>query len=191
MLLLLATWPSLSRAEQADRNKPVNIEADRMVANDSKKTTDFDGRVILTQGTLRITADHMTVHQDQDGFKQASAYGNPVTFRQKRDGVDEWVDGVAQRMEYNERLDRVELFDKAMVHRDKDQIRGDYLSYNTRTEFLQAHGNGSGSTPQTPQSHGRVHVTLQPANKDNAKTGKPAPLPYPSQTLQSAPELTP
>ncbi len=191
MLLLLATLPILSRAEQADRSKPVNIEADRMVADDNKKTTDFDGRVILTQGTLRITADHMTVHQDSDGFKLASAYGNPATFRQKRDGVDEWVDGVAQRMEYNERLDRVELFDKAMVHRDKDQIRGDYLSYNTRTEFLQAHSNNSGATPQAPKEPGRVHVTLQPANKDNAKPGKPAPAPYPSQTLQSTPDLTP
>ena len=162
--LLFAACCLPAHADRADRDKPVNIEADKMTADDNKKITYFEGKVILTQGTIRLTADHMTVHEDPDGFKYASAYGNPVTFRQKREGVNEWVDGVAQHMEYNGKIDRVELFDKALVRRDKDEIRGDYLSYDTKTEFLQARGTGgTGTAGAAPAAAGgRVHVTLQP-----------------------------
>ncbi|MDE2259475.1 MAG: lipopolysaccharide transport periplasmic protein LptA [Betaproteobacteria bacterium] len=172
-------------AERADREKPVNIEADRMNADDNKKSTHFEGRVVLTQGTIRLTADNMTVREDADGFKYASAYGNPVTFRQKREGVNEWVDGMAQHIEYNGKLDRIELFDKAVVHRDKDEIRGNYLSYDTKSEFLQARGAGNADGGQSTPN-GRVHVTLQPKN-DKTKPGSPSP----SQTLKRDSEIAP
>ena len=164
-VLLFAACCLPAHAERGDRDKPVNIEADKLTADDTKKITYFEGKVILTQGTIRLTADHMTVREDPDGFKYASAYGNPVTFRQKRDGVNEWIDGVAQHMEYNGKIDRVELFEKAVVHRDKDEIRGDYLSYDTKTEFLQARG-GPGQDQAAPG--GRVHVTLQPKKSEKA-----------------------
>lgn len=169
ILLVFAACCPLAHAEKGDRDKPVNIEADKMTADDNKKITYFEGKVILTQGTIRLTADHMTVHEDPDGFKYASAYGAPVTFRQKRAGVNEWIDGVAQHVEYNGKIDRVELFDKALVHRDKDEIRGDYLSYDLKTEFFQAHGsNNTGQEPAAPG--GRVHVTLQPKGDKQQKT---------------------
>jgi lipopolysaccharide export system protein LptA len=170
LLLALFNWPAL--AEKADRDKPVNIEADKMTADDNRKVTYFEGRVVLTQGTIRITADRMTVREDPSGFKTASAYGDPVTFRQKRDGVNEWVDGVAQHAEYDEKQDRVELFEKAVVRRDKDEIRGNYLSYDLKTEFLQARGSGAGE--QAPAG-GRVHVTLQPKSDKNKPAAEPSP----------------
>jgi lipopolysaccharide export system protein LptA len=180
LLLLFCCLPA--HAERADREKPVNIEADKMTADDNKKSTHFEGRVILTQGTIRLTADDMTVREDADGFKFATAYGNPVTFRQKREGVNEWVDGMAQRVEYNGKLDRIELFDKALVRRDKDEIRGNYLSYDTKTEFLQARGAGD-SGQASP--NGRVHVTLQPKND------KTKPVAPPSPQLKRDPDMAP
>jgi len=182
LLLLFCCQPV--HAERADREKPVNIEADKMTADDNKKTTHFVGRVILTQGTIRLTADDMTVREDADGFKYATAYGNPVTFRQKREGVNEWVDGMAQHVEYNGKLDRIELFDKALVRRDKDEIRGNYLSYDTKTEFLQARGAGAADGGQT-SPNGRVHVTLQPKND------KTKPVAPPPSQLKRDPEVAP
>jgi lipopolysaccharide export system protein LptA len=182
--LLLTVFCLPAHAERADREKPVNIEADKMTADDNKKSTHFEGRVILTQGTIRLTADDMTVREDADGFKFATAYGNPVTFRQKREGVNEWVDGMAQHVEYNGKLDRIELFDKALVRRDKDEIRGNYLSYDTKTEFLQARGAGATDGGQA-SPNGRVHVTLQPKND------KTKPAPAPSPQLKRDPEVAP
>ena len=180
LIVAVASFPA--HAERADREKPVNIEADKMTADDNKKTTFFQGRVVLTQGTLRVTADDMTVHEDTDGLKYASAYGHPVTFRQKREGVNEWIDGVAQHAEYNGKLDRIELFDRAIVHRSKDEIRGDYLSYDTKTEFLQARGSNTPSS--NPSSSGRVHVTLQPKS-----SAAPAKAPSPKAPDPKAPDL--
>ncbi|WP_297451582.1 lipopolysaccharide transport periplasmic protein LptA [Ferrovum sp.] len=153
-------------AEKSDHDQPVNIEADRMTADDTKKVSYFEGNVILTQGTIHMTADHMTVREDPEGMKYASAFGNPVTFRQKRDGVDEWVDGKAQHVEYNGKIERIELFDRAVVHQGKDEIKGDYLSYDTKTEFLRANGVADEQGGKAP---GRVHVVLQP-KKDEQKS---------------------
>lgn len=78
IFLVLSLCAGISaRAELADRDKPINIESNKMTADDNKKLTYFEGQVILTQGTIRLTADHMTVHEDAAGFKYASAYGSP------------------------------------------------------------------------------------------------------------------
>ena len=117
-LALVVVGPA--HAERTDRDKPVNIEADRMMADDQKQTAVFEGRVVLTQGTFVLRADKLTVKQDPQGFQIGVAVGSPATFRQKRDGVDEWIDGEALRIEYDGKAERVELFDKARINRDKD-----------------------------------------------------------------------
>ena len=130
---VLAALPA--RADRLDREKPVSVEADRMLADDGKQTVVFEGRVVLTQGTFVLRADKLTVRQDKEGFQSGVATGSPATFRQKRDGADEWIEGEALRIEYDGKGERVELFDKARVTRDKDEVRGNYISYDTRSEI--------------------------------------------------------
>src|SRR6185503_1071821 len=103
LVLLLAALALPAAAERTDRDKPVNIESDRMNADDAKKTAVFEGRVVLSQGTLLIRAERLTLRQDPDGFQYGVALGNPATFRQKRDGVNEYIDGEAERIEYDGR----------------------------------------------------------------------------------------
>jgi lipopolysaccharide export system protein LptA len=162
-----------AHAELADRDKPINIESNKMTADDNKKVTYFEGHVVLTQGTIRLTADRMTVREDAAGFKYASAYGEPVTFRQKREGLNEWVDGVAQHAEYDGKIERIELFEKALVRREKDEIRGNYLAYDMKTEFMQGHGTPAPSTAPNSSS-GRVHVILQPQHDKTDTSTAPA-----------------
>jgi lipopolysaccharide export system protein LptA len=88
----VAVLPHWAHAERADRDKPVNIESDRMTADDAKKVATFEGSVVLTQGTLTIRAERIVVRQDEAGFQYGVAYGNPARFRQKREGTDEFVD---------------------------------------------------------------------------------------------------
>lgn len=160
----LATLPA--HAERADREKPLNIEADRMLADDGKQTVIFEGRVVLTQGTFVLRADKLTVRQDKEGFQSGVAVGSPATFRQKRDGVDEWIDGEAQRIEYDGKGERVELFDRARVSRDKDEVRGNYISYDTRSEIYRV--QGAKDLPAAPAGReGRVRAVIQPKKKDD------------------------
>src|SRR6266481_4069598 len=112
----LATWCALATgpalAERADRDKPVNIESDSMIADEAKKVATFEGKVVLTQGSLIIRADRIVVRQDGDGFYHGVASGKPATFRHKRDGYGEYIDGEAFRIEYDNKLERVEFFNE-------------------------------------------------------------------------------
>lgn len=161
-------------AEKADREKPVNIESDRMTADDVKQVAVFDGRVVLTQGTILLRADKLVVRQDKQGFQFAEATGNPARFRQKRDGVDEWVDGEAERIEYDGKLEKVELFGRARLNRDKDEVRGNYISYDARTEFVVVQNTKETKPAATKEE--RVRATFQPKSKPAAPEPPAAPL---------------
>ena len=167
--LALVTWCALATAtasaERADRDKPVNIESDSLIADEAKKVATFDGKVVLTQGSLVIRADRIVVQQDNDGFQRGVATGNPARFRHKREGLGEYIDGEALRIEYDTRVDHVEFFKGARLRRDSgDDIRGDYISYDARTErfTVKASNDASGSGRE-----GRVRATIMPK--------KPAP----------------
>src|ERR1700680_4935710 len=99
--LLTLNMAPAAHAERADRDKPVNLEADRVTVDDAKQVATFEGNVVLTQGTLTIRGDRMVVQQDADGFKHGVAYGNLASFRQKREGYDEYIEGYAERIEYD------------------------------------------------------------------------------------------
>ncbi|MCL4801354.1 MAG: lipopolysaccharide transport periplasmic protein LptA [Burkholderiales bacterium] len=154
--------------------EPVNVEADRMRADDQKQIAVFEGRVVLTQGTFQLRADRITVRKDDDGFQHGVAIGNPATFRQKREGTDEWIDGEARRIEYDGREARVELFDGARVSRDKDEVRGNYISYDTRTEVFRVQGGKQYSA--SPSGEDRVRATIQPKPKSGQASRRPLEL---------------
>lgn len=158
-------------AQNPNANEPITIEADRMKADDQKQTAEFEGRVVLTQGTFQLHADKLTVSKDKDGFQHGTAIGNPATFRQKREGTDEWITGEARRIEYDGRLQQVELFDHARVSRDNDEVRGNYISYDTRTQVFRV--QGAKEYASSPGSDNRVRAVIQPRGKSLEK-GKPA-----------------
>lgn len=159
------------RAEKADREKPVNLEADRVTIDDAKQTAVFEGNVVLTQGTMQIRGDRMEVRQDKDGFRHGTTWGRPAHFRQKREGYDEYIEGWAERIEYDGRAETMQMFSQAQLKRGPDEVRGNYISYSAATEFFQVTGGGAqAATPNNPQ--GRVRAVIQPKSKD-----KPAPAP--------------
>ncbi len=162
--LMAAMFSVPAQAERADSDKPVHLEADRATVQDANKLATFTGNVVLTQGTLVIRADKMTVKEDVNGFQYAIAYGNLASFRQKRDGKDEYIEGWSERMEYDGKADKVQLFKKARLRRGKDEVHGDYISYDATNEFFQVNGEAGTAT----QSHegGRVRAVIQPKKKE-------------------------
>lgn len=153
-------------AESADRGKPIELEADTVTVNDAKKTSTYTGKVILTQGTLIIHADKLIVREDKEGFQHSTSLGNPTTFKQKMEGKNEYMEGSGQRIEYDGRMDKVQLYTRAWVKRGEDIVHGDYISYDANAEYAEVIGgvksDGSGS------STGRVKAIIQPKNKPAA-----------------------
>jgi lipopolysaccharide export system protein LptA len=148
-----------ARAEKADREKPTQVEANRMTSDEARRISVFEGDVVLTKGTLQLKAERVVVRQDADGFQYATATGDPVHLRQKSDpragqeGV--WIEGEAGRIEVDGKNERIELHGAARVTRDKDEVRGNTIVYDQRSEFFSV-----SSSAGAPES--RVRAVIQP-----------------------------
>jgi lipopolysaccharide export system protein LptA len=155
-------------AEKADRTKPVNLEADTVTLDDIKKISVYQGNVVLSQGTLLLRADTVHVTQNANGLDKVSATGRPVAFRQKVDGRDEFIDGFADRIEYDSVNGQLELIGRAQLRRGSDELRGEQISYNANTEFYKVIGKPDAQTPS-----GRVRAVIRPKSNPPTPTAKP------------------
>lgn len=164
---------TFAHAEKADKDKPTQIDADRMTSDDARRISIFEGNVVLTKGTILIRADRITVRQDPEGFQISVATGKPARFRQKRDGKNEWIEGESLSIGIDDKKESIELRDQARIVRDKDEVRGDVISVDTRSEFFSVTGGKSAITLANPE--GRVRAVIQPkARSDAPEVAAPA-----------------
>ena len=164
-------------AEKADRNKPIHLEADHATVDDAKQIMTLTGNVVITQGTTVLRGDKVEVRQDKDGFKNGTVWGNLAYFKQKRDGSDELIEGWSERIEYDSRADKVQMFNRAMLKRGPDEVRGSYISYDINTEFFQVTGGGGTKSANARPSDTRVKAVLLPKQKDDTPPPQQQPVP--------------
>lgn len=182
---LLAALACTAQAEKGDREKPINIIADRASADEINKVQIFEGNVVLTQGTIMLRTGKLVVTQDADGFQTGVATGGEKGlsyFRQKREGKDEYFEGQGERIVYNAREEKTELFSRAWVKSGADEVRGQYISYNALTEQYLATNSAGETKTAVGEKQARVRAIIQPKKKD----GVPAPDSSAPLTLQPA-----
>ena len=182
LALLASAAPAL--AERADRDKPVNLEADRITVDDIQKVQVFEGNVQLVQGTLVIRTDRLVVTQDAEGFQKGVAYGGSgglARFRQKREGRDEFIDGEAERIEYESKAEKAEFFVRAMVRSGLDEVRGQFISYDGKTERYLVTSGPDGTSAASAGKPDRVRAVIQ------SKSAKGAPPPPKGVEIPLAP----
>jgi lipopolysaccharide export system protein LptA len=169
LVLLLALFSVNTLAEKADREKPTQVEANRMSADDVRRVNVFEGNVVVTRGTIRVLADKVIVRQDAQGNQVSTATGEPVRFRQRQDPKPpategEWMEGEAKRIVIDDAKGTIELFESARVNRGGDEVAGDYIFVDQRSDFFQVSSGKKGD------ADGRVRAILQP--KPPAGEGK-------------------
>ena len=181
-VLGLASLPA--QAERADRTKPMSVTSsggNPDTVDLKKHSAVFIGNVIITQGTLEIHADRVEVSEDPDGQRLGFAYGSPehpATFRQKRDGEDEYSEGDSTRIEYDSAANRVRFVGAAHLRMLKgtvvtDQANAALITYDTATDTIKL-GSGEG-TAASSAGGGRTTVVFTP--KAAASSPRPvAPL---------------
>ncbi|MFO1325694.1 MAG: lipopolysaccharide transport periplasmic protein LptA [Burkholderiales bacterium] len=163
-----------AHAEKADKEKPIAFTSDEGEVNYEKKTGVLKGNVVITQGTLTIKANRIDFRQNADNSLSATAFGSPLSFRQKRDDAEGYYEGWAQRAEYDGTKDQLELFDNAILKRGADEIRSNYISYNSATEQFRAEGRASTApVAGEPGRSDKVRGVFQP--KSDVLPGKGAP----------------
>ena len=170
-------------AEKADRDKPMNIEADTLKHDDQKQLTTFSGKVLMTKGSLVLKAARMEVKQDSKGHQIAKLSAEPgerIFFRQKREGLDEYSEGEAETAVYNSQEDTLTLTTRAELRLLRgtvvaDRIQGQQILLNNTTEVFMVDGKANAATGASGSQ--RVRATLTPRAKTNeatpAATGTP------------------
>jgi lipopolysaccharide export system protein LptA len=194
-LAATALAPGAARAERADRFKPLNVEADLPGKIDlANQFVVFNGNVVVTKGTMTIRAARIEVRETPDGYHTAVAIGGagkPATFRQKRDGVDEYIEGEAERLEYDGKTDTVRFVNRASVRRLRgavvaDEISGNLVSYDSISEVFSVSG---GATPTPNNPGGRVRAVLTPREGSAAAEAAASAGAAPAPSLRSTPAL--
>jgi lipopolysaccharide export system protein LptA len=169
-------------AESADRNKPMNIEADSLRYDDVNQISVFKGKVVVSKGSIQIRGAQIEVRQDAEGYQHgvvtSSAEGKAF-FRQKREGVDEFIEGEAEVIEYNGKLDTVRFVKQAELRRLRgasvaDEITGAVITYENLTDRFTV--DGSASSPVAGVAPGRIKATLTPKSEGAAPSVPPANL---------------
>ncbi|MDD4912601.1 MAG: lipopolysaccharide transport periplasmic protein LptA [Sideroxydans sp.] len=155
---------NLAYAETADRNKPLHLEANRVLIDDAKKINRFEGNVQMTQGTLLIQADSIEVTEDAAGMQRLIATGHPVKFRQRYEGSSDYAEGYGNRIEYDTNAETVDFYDHARIKRGTDEVQGAHIAYSTKTEIFQA--RGAILNDEADPRNSRVHAVIQPKRKE-------------------------
>jgi lipopolysaccharide export system protein LptA len=152
-VFMLCVATGAVQAERADRNKPTQIEADRASYDDLKQVSIWEGNVILTRGTLVIRAQRLEMRQDPEGYQYGTAFGsanNLAFFRQKRDVGEQYVEGFAERIDYDSKADKVILTTRATMKRLEgvtvvDEVHGNVIVMDNRTDTYTVNGTVAGS----------------------------------------------
>ena len=173
-----------SHAEKADRDKPLKVEADKLDYDDLKQLSVFVGKVSLTKGSIEMRGERLEVKQDPDGYKYGALtgeVGSRSSYRQKRDVANESVEGLAQRIEYDGREDKIILVGNAELRRYRngvvsDEMSGQRIVYENLTDRFSIDGKNASVTPGSggvggPQAgpKSRVRAVLSPQKPTESK----------------------
>ena len=170
-------------AEKADRDKPMNAEADALRYDDLKQTSVFTGNVVITKGSTIIRGERVDVRQDAEGYQQATVVapaGKLAFYRKKRDLVDEYIEGEAELIEYDSRADVVKLTRRAVLRRYNgavlaDETTGSQITYDNVTDVFTVNGGAQNRTAANPT--GRVRAVLSPRVTASAAASAAAAVP--------------
>ncbi len=157
-----------ARAETPDRDMPMNAESNALRYDDLKQTSVFTGNVVITKGSIIIRGERVDVVQDPEGYQKASVLAAPgklAFYRKKRQGLDEFIEGEGEWIEYDSRTDVVKFIRQAVLRRYRgavlaDESSGWQIIYDNMTDVFKVDGGPQNRSLSNPT--GRVRTLLSP-----------------------------
>ena len=174
VLLMASAW-GLAHAEKADKDQPMHIQADSLQHDDAQQVSVFTGQVQASKGSIVLRGARLEIRQNAKGNQSAVLQAGAdqlAFFRQKREGLAEFMEGQAERIEYDGENDVMTLTGKAQLRRLRgttvaDVTSGQRIVYNNSTEVFTVDGRNA-------QGSGRVRTTLTPRSAGSAAPVPPA-----------------
>lgn len=171
--ITLALCAAGAFALSSDRDQPINIEADQAEADDTRGVTIYKGDVVITQGTLRILGDVVTIHFDANQeMTKLVAEGKLAKFRQKPDGDELFQNAEAKTLEFYTNDDTIILLGNAHSWQGENRIKAERIVYDTRQGKVKAESvqtlSAKGEQTGNPDGAQRVKITIVPKKKEPA-----------------------
>ncbi|MDE0951383.1 MAG: lipopolysaccharide transport periplasmic protein LptA [Halioglobus sp.] len=151
--LLLYLTPAATYALPDDRDQPIHITADKAVRDEKKGLTVYSGNVKMTQGSMELESDVLTIYHPSEEVEKFVAQGNPAKMRQQPEIGKGIVHAHANIIEYFRLEDRVHLQTEARIEQDGSVVDGDTIDYFIAKELVQAQSN----------ANEKVEVVIQPS----------------------------
>lgn len=161
---VLITSPLLFAADVFSATDiPIQLDADHAELDNAKGVSIYTGNVIMTQGTLKITGDKITVFTTPDHkVKQIFVDGEKATYDDQPEKQKEPVHAEAIRIEYYYQPEEyILLLDQALLEQGRNTFTGDRIKYLVNKEIVKAQS-------KTPEDS-RVRVTLFPDDNNDSR----------------------
>ena len=159
----LAAASSTSWALPSDRDQPIRVQADSAELDERQGVAVYRGSVVITQGTLKITGDTVTITQTNSGdIDVFTSVGNLAYYEQKPAVDKEIVKAYGKTIQYFASNERIVLIDQAKVIQEGNTFEGEKIVYDTRRQIVNA-GRATGSNVSMPRP--RIDMVIQPKNK--------------------------
>ncbi len=170
LTLSLCTVGSTVYALSDDKDQPIHVEADEAVRDEKTGLTLYRGNVKIRQGSLKISADRVTIFHIESQADKIVARGEPARIQQQRDLDSEPMHAEGKIIEYYKEQDRVHIRQQAVLEQDGSTVRSDSIEYFINKELVKAAADESNGG----ESQNRVQVVIpasrldQPARENGA-----------------------
>ena len=154
-VLLLPAMPGYALPE--DKELPIHIEADEAVRDEKTGLTLYRGNVRIRQGSLKITAEQVTLYHINTQADKIVALGSPAHIQQQRTIDSEPMHAEGGIIEYYKEEERVHIREDAKLEQDGSTVRSDSIEYFINQELVKATSDDPGDGSQR-----RVEVVIPP-----------------------------
>ena len=161
--LVLALVAPLAVALPEDREQPIQLEANRGQLDQKTGVSVYEGNVVITQGSMRLAADTVTIHVKNNNFERMEAVGNPVNLRYKPTVSKPEIQGTSKQVEYNVSDAKVVMTGNARLVQGQDVFTGDRMEYDLKQDVVRA---------RSASENGRVQFTIQPYGQNPPAAAK-------------------
>ncbi|MDP8033129.1 lipopolysaccharide transport periplasmic protein LptA [Pasteurella atlantica] len=131
-----------------DSNKPIDIESSSQEFDMETNTITLNGNVLITQGSIKIAADKVTIFRQEGKKEVIKASGSPVRFHQILDSGKP-VDGQANRVHYDLGTEFLTLIDNAQLKQLDSSVKAEKITYDVKKQQLKAVRQGKGNRVKT------------------------------------------
>jgi lipopolysaccharide export system protein LptA len=160
--LALAGAAPLVHALSTDKDKPIEVEADTAELDDVNNVSVYTGHVILTQGSIRMTGEKMTVYNtEKNELDTLIMEGNPATYRQLPDNSNVYDEAQALTIKYFDLKNLIILQGKAEVKQEGFFMKGDRIDYDTQLSQVKAQSAAKKGEGPEAEKQERVKVILK------------------------------